>query len=114
MYKLKNSTDFVSSQNKNGFTLLEIIVVIVIVGVLGSLALPRYFAQAEFSRSTEAFIAIKNIRESIQRCRINYPSDDTHCIDFSDLDIDDPGAALDANFTYTWTDVNGMENNGLL
>ncbi|MBP9854456.1 MAG: prepilin-type N-terminal cleavage/methylation domain-containing protein [Candidatus Omnitrophica bacterium] len=104
MYKLKNSTDFVSSQNKNGFTLLEIIVVIVIVGVLGSLALPRYFAQAEFSRSAEAMISIKNIRESIQRCRINYPSDVSRCANFDDLDIEDPGAAPDANFSYTWWD----------
>ena len=40
--------------NKSGFTLLEILVVIIIVGVLASVAMPQLFRNVERSRATEA------------------------------------------------------------
>ena len=47
--------------NKKGFTLLEIIIVIIIVGVLASLALPRFFSTVEYSRSTEALASLTSV-----------------------------------------------------
>lgn len=54
-------------KNKSGFTLLEIIIVVIIVGVLASLALPRFFSTVEFSRAQEALSAIATIRGGLER-----------------------------------------------
>ena len=56
------------NKNQSGFTLLEIIIVIIIVGVLASLALPKFFNTVEFSRSSEALNAVGGIKRSADRC----------------------------------------------
>lgn len=85
--------------NKSGFTLLEIIIVIIIVGVLASLALPRFFATVEFSKSTEALNAMGVIRQSMERCFVASNQDYTNC-NLANLDVDDPGTAPGARFGY--------------
>jgi len=49
---------------KKGFTLLELLVVIIILGILAALGLARYFRVVEKSRSSEARQVIGVIRES--------------------------------------------------
>lgn len=91
-------------RNTKGFTLLEIIIVIIIVGVLASLALPRFFSTVEFSRSTEALNALGVIRKSIARCAMI--NDNTFgCDAFTDIDIDNPGSEPGAHFNYAWANV---------
>jgi len=91
---------------KNGFTLIEIIIVIIIVGVLASLALPRFFNTIEFSRSTEALNAIGVVKRGVNRCvlaiesAIGIANDYDNCNTFVEIGIIDPGTAADANFTY--------------
>ncbi len=51
-------------KNKNGFTLLEIIIVVVIAGVLATLALPRYNASVEKSRTTEAVQILDALKDA--------------------------------------------------
>ena len=46
-------------KRKKGVTLLEIIIVVIIIGVLASLALPRLFSTVEFSRSAEAIGGVR-------------------------------------------------------
>lgn len=93
--KLKN--------NKSGFTLLEIIIVIIIVGVLASLALPRFFRTVEFSRSTEAVNTLGSMKRAADNCSMmgggaqNY----TTCTTFNALGMDDPGVSPGAHFCYT-------------
>lgn len=87
-------------KNKSGFTLLEIIIVIIIIGVLASLALPRLFSTVEFSRSTEALAAIASVRSSMERCYLGDP-DYRNCDTFTDIDIEDPGNSPGAHFTYS-------------
>src|SRR3989338_3754914 len=91
--------------NKSGFTLLEIIIVVIIVGVLASLALPRFFSTVEFSRSTEAFNAIGVIRQSVERCALLNDQVYTTCNAFGNLDAEDPsssaGNIAGSHFNYT-------------
>ena len=96
-------------RNNSGFTLLEIIIVVIIIGVLASLALPRLFSTVEFSRSTEAMAAIGAVRSSIERCLIKSGSGNyADCQNFSDeankdLDIENPENNAGSHFGYDIT-----------
>src|SRR3990167_6504303 len=97
-----------SMKRKNkGFTLLEIIIVVIIVGVLASLALPRVFSNVEFSRSTEAMAAVGAIRSAMERCLLRSGVDDyAPCATFGagSIDIPDPSGNAGSHFTYLVTD----------
>ena len=53
------------NKNKSGFTLLEIIIVIIIIGILASLALPKFFKTVEYSRSMEALTNLGNVYHAV-------------------------------------------------
>ncbi len=76
------------TQNKSGFTLLEIIIVVIIVGVLASLALPKFFSTVEYSRAQEALGAIATVRGGLERYYVSrgntYVSATTANIDTGD------------------------------
>lgn len=78
-------------KNKNAFTLLELIIVIIIVGVLASLALPRFFRVIEGARATEAVSTIGALRQAVERCYIMNAGSYENC----DMDHTGPGNTLD-------------------
>ena len=93
--------------NQNAFSLLELIIVIIIVGVLSAIALPRYINMIEFSRSSEAVVNIKFVRDSVERCYMasyNYNKCNLNNPDQvffpNKLDIEDPGLLPNAHFSY--------------
>ncbi len=88
---------------KSGFTLLEVIIVIIIVGVLASLALPRFFSTVEYSKATEAMQAVTTVRQSIERCYLMRSSYSGPCVSFTNLDVEDPGQVPNAHFSYALT-----------
>ncbi len=51
--------------NKQGFTLIEVLITVVIIGILTSVALPQYMRSVERARATEAMNAIKALNDSI-------------------------------------------------
>ena len=97
---------------KSGFTLLEIIVVLIILSVVIALALPRFFATVETARSGEAFDAFSAIRGAMERCYLmnsgNYGNCDLDSSstagdttdDNNTLDVDDPADSPNAHFFY--------------
>jgi len=99
-------------QNRSGFTLLEIIIVVIIIGVLASLALPRLFSTVEYSRSTEALSSFATIRSSLERCYLQNNGTYTGCTldskaDSNNLDIPDPSDSPNAHFEYSVTSSDG-------
>ena len=87
------------NKNKSGFTLLEIIIVIIIVGILASIALPKFFRTVEFSRSQEALISLGTMRQAMERCYL-YTRSFVPCTGFGNLDVLDPGPG--SHWTFSW------------
>lgn len=53
--------------NKKGFTLMEVLTVVIIVGILAAIALPRYGKITERARFTKAQIMAKALHDSCER-----------------------------------------------
>ncbi|MDR0291940.1 MAG: prepilin-type N-terminal cleavage/methylation domain-containing protein [Elusimicrobium sp.] len=74
---------------QKGFTLLEMLVVVFIIGILAAIAVPSYKKAVERSKATEAFEILSNIRnrqEQIQQFgRTNDKSNKSFTVNFSDL-----------------------------
>ena len=93
--------------NKSGFTLLEIIIVIIILGVLASLALPKLVGQIEVSRGSEALGQFQAIKDAMHQCSgYNNYANYLNCDTYVKLGLKDNGAgeiggaALPYHFTY--------------
>ena len=65
---------------RKGFTILELIITIIIAGVLSSLALVRFVALVEYSRSMEALSTMGVIRKAMDRCWGTSGQDYGNCI----------------------------------
>ena len=68
-----------------GFTLLELMIVIIIIGVLASLAVPTYIRARQRAYKAEALVVLAGIRQSEYRY---YLGNDIYTATLSQLDFD--------------------------
>ena len=72
------------SRSRNGFTLVELAVVIVIIGVLAAFGVPRFLKSVERSKAAEAFSYLSAIRDAQERYQAR---EGTYASDVTNLDI---------------------------
>ena len=84
------SRSVISSKARKGFTLVELAVVIVIIGVLAAFGVPRFLKSVERSKASEAFAFLSAVRSSQERYLAQYGEYST---DISKLDIQYPTPA---------------------
>ena len=87
--------------NRKGFTLLELLIVVIIIGSLVAIALPQYIKTIEVARSVEAVINIGSLRVAIERYWYERGGITT---DLDTLDVSDPNEQTERLFHYTITD----------
>ena len=75
---------FLASKGRKGFTLVELAVVIVIIGVLAAFGVPRFLKSVERSKAAEAFAYLAAVRSSQERFQAQ---NGTYASTITDLDI---------------------------
>lgn len=76
-----------SHRNTGGFTLVELAVVIVIIGVLAAFAVPRFLSAVERSKAGEAYNYLAAVRSAQERFQARQG---TYATVLADLDIQMP------------------------
>ena len=72
------------SRGRKGFTLVELAVVIIIIGILAAFAVPRFLDSVERSKAGEAFNYLAAVRSAQERYQIRQG---TYADDIAKLDI---------------------------
>jgi len=85
--------------NARGFTLIELMVVVVVIGILAALALPRYNVTAHQSKEKEADMFLKQVYTLQQAYFVGHGTYASSSADLVPLGFDPPTAMTN----YSWS-----------
>lgn len=78
----------------SGFTLMEMLVVVLIIGILAAVALPQYRLTIQKTRTMRLLPLLRSISEAEN---LYYTANGHYTLDFDNLDISLPGGAIQTN-----------------
>ncbi len=87
-------------KNKRGFTLMELLIVIIIIFVLISIGLPKLLTTVEFSKSAEAGSIMSSIRRALEGCYLLAGGNYASCT-LDTISMENPNAQDGRRFNYT-------------
>lgn len=99
--------------NQKGFTIIELLVVIVIIGILVALTLPNLFAAQARGRDTDRKNELKNLQQKLESY---FNDNDEYPANFAALDAayvagaDEITGPRNDAYTYTVSAVDGVDN----
>lgn len=99
-------------KNQKGFTIIELLVVIVIIGILVALALPNLFAAQARGRDSERKNDLKNLQQKLETYfndNGSYPTGDMAAVRSEITDITDDDATGPRNDAYDYESTDGSE-----
>ena len=113
--------------NRKGFTLIELMIVVVIIGILAAMAIPRFMQTSGKSKKSEAKTILKQLyqleRAYFQEHDAYVAGANTAALVASALGFDDPGAdarydysvvVAGATFTATATELADADGDGVV
>ncbi len=98
------------SNSRNGFTLVEVLIVVIIIAILASLIVPRMLMQTDKAKAAEALQMVGAIKRAAERY---YDLHSTYLLPNGSSEILSGGSFFAVSFwTGNWTDLglSGIEN----